>query len=92
MPSAMQNLTLNDLHSDMSLSSKGGVANRRNKHNMVGSRIKKRRFKEIDNAWDLNVDAGSQSVIAVQPREDMSDETLSLNSRKGNNRRCIKLN
>lgn len=29
-------------------------------------KLKKRRFKEIDNAWDLNLDKGSQSVIATQ--------------------------
>ena len=30
-------------------------------------------------------------MIATRQRDDMSDETLSMNSRKGNNRRCIKL-
>lgn len=49
-------------------------------------KLKKRRFKEIDNAWDLNVQEDSQSVIAVHQKEDTSDETLSLNSRKGSRR------
>ena len=41
------------------------------------------------------MDEGSESVIAThqrRPGERMSDETLSSISRKGNNRRCIKLN
>lgn len=62
----MQSLTLNDLRSDLSvLSSKGGL-NPVNREGRSLRKAKKRRFKEIDNAWDLNVDEGSQSVIAVQ--------------------------
>lgn len=55
--------------------------------------MKKRRFKEIDNAWALSPEEDGQGgIIATrQQRDDLSDGTLSLNSRKGNNRRCIKL-
>ena len=55
--------------------------------------MKKRRFKEIDNAWALSPEEDGQGgIIATrQQRDDISDGTLSLNSRKGNNRRCIKL-
>ena len=54
--------------------------------------LKKRRFKEIDSAWDLSMQDGSQSVVAVHQKqeENLSDETISLSSRKGNNRRQIK--
>ena len=54
--------------------------------------LKKRRFKEIDSAWDLSMQDGSQSVVAVhqQKEDNISDETISLSSRKGNNRRQIK--
>lgn len=47
----MQNLTLNDMRSeDMGSVSSKNTARRQN-------RLKKRRFKEIDNAWELNMDA-----------------------------------
>ena len=37
------------------------------KPSVSARKLKKRRFKEIDNtAWDLNIDQGSQSVIATQ--------------------------
>lgn len=79
----MQNMNLNEFRSELSVSSK-----------QSGMKIKskKRRFKEIDNAWDLNLDEGSNSMIAVhqQTRSEMSDENLSLS--KGANRRSIKLN
>ena len=91
----MQNLTINDIQSDYSVSSKGGALGKQQQPLTSSMKLKKRRFKEIDNAWDLNVDQGSQSVIAVrqQNADQMSDETLSMaSSRKGNNRRCIKLN
>lgn len=87
----MQNLTLNDLRSeDMSVSSKWiqGASQSGRKQN----KLKKRRFKEIDNAWDINMDAEEQSLIAVQQKQALSDETMSMGSRKGANRRCIKLN
>ena len=85
MRQRMQNLNLNDLRSELSVSSKQSAVRTQNK-------LKKRRFREIDNAWDLNLDEGSQSVIAVhqQTKSEMSDETLSLS--KGTNRRSIKLN
>lgn len=62
MRNRMQNLTLNDLRSeDMSVSSRG-MQQPGKKQNT----LKKRRFKEIDNAWDINMDAKEQSLIAVQ--------------------------
>ena len=95
MPQRIQNLTLNDeLQSEYSVSF-SKIDCGRVQNNRTQRKLKKRRFKEIDNAWDLNMDEGSESVIATQqrrPGEQMSDETLSSISRKGNNRRCIKLN
>ena len=94
MRQKMQSLTINDMQSEDSLSSKDQMALKR--HQTSARKLKKRRFKEIDNTWDLNLDQDSQSVIATQQQQkadQMSDETLSLpSSRKGNNRRCIKIN
>ena len=94
MRQKMQNLTINDMQSEDSLSSKDQMAQKRLQTS--ARKLKKRRFKEIDNTWDLNLDQDSQSVIATQQQQkadQMSDETLSLpSSRKGNNRRCIKIN
>ena len=41
----------------------------------------------------MNLEEGADTLIATcEKREDLkSDETLSLSSRKGNDRRCIKL-
>ena len=82
----MQNLTLNELGSDKSvISSKG--------HHPGKKQLKKRRFREIDNAWDLSLEEGAQSILAVQQRRkqqlsEQSDESMSISSsRKGQNRR-----
>mmetsp|Transcript_20220 Transcript_20220/g.27330 ORF Transcript_20220/g.27330 Transcript_20220/m.27330 type:complete len:181 (+) Transcript_20220:757-1299(+) len=88
--SRMRNLNINnELNSDMmSMSSRDGHGLRDPKQ----KKLKKRRFKEIDNAWDLSqVEGGQGGIIATRQRDDMSDETMSMHSRKGNNRRCIKL-
>ena len=55
--------------------------------------MKKRRYKEIDSQWDLNIDQGSNSLIAVEAEAQSQNESdrISTSSRKGNNRRCIKL-
>ena len=59
MRQQMQNLTLNDLRSELSLSSKGGansIKHAQAKALHKQKKLKKRRFKEIDKAWDLNMD------------------------------------
>ena len=68
MPQRIQNLTLNDeLQSEYSGTySKLDCGRVRN--NRTQRKLKKRRFKEIDNAWDLNLDEGSESVIATHQR------------------------
>ena len=56
------------------------------------SQLKKRRYKEMDNQWDLNMDQGSNSLIAIEgeAKSNLSDQ-LSSYSRKNDKRRCIKL-
>lgn len=55
------------------------------------NKLKKRRFKELDNPWDLNLEVGTNSVFFTPHKEDTSDDCMSISSHKGNKRRCIKL-
>ena len=46
-------------------------------------KLRKRRFKEIEKEWDLNIDQDTKSVIAIQndQKSEISD-TISSSSRK----------
>lgn len=52
--------------------------------------VRKRRHKQIDNDWEFKLDGGSQSVIATQSEDQMSDQ-LSTNSSSRRKRRQLKL-
>jgi len=65
MRNRMQNLTLNEQHSDLSLSSKEWVLAK--KQRPTQNQLKKRRFREMDRPWDLNLEEGSNSVMIATP-------------------------
>ena len=78
--SRMQNLNLVDLPCDLSAASSlsekdrgtGTTTGLHRRHQTAAAaqltehKLKKRKFKELDSAWDLSMDAQSQSLIAVQ--------------------------